>query len=87
MKWWIETLLRPLGERVGTALAVLIVAGGDKVCEVTGACGLVSPDGATAVATWCVAAAFLLLDVLLARMERKRIVQKARNDIFSPKGP
>ena len=87
MQWLADMLLKPLLRRSGTALASFILFGGDWACEHIGACSLVSPEGATAVAAWCVAAALVSLDLFLGWIERKRIAQTVANKIFSPKGP
>lgn len=66
-----NTLLKPLLERLGTAGASALVFGGEFVCQKFGACGLVTADGATQVATWVVAAALIAFDLSLAYLNRK----------------
>jgi hypothetical protein len=67
-----NTLLKPLLERVGTAAAAALVVGGDALCDRFGACGLVTDDGATAVATWVVAAALISFDLVMAWSTRRK---------------
>lgn len=67
-----DTLLKPLLERVGTASAVLLVAGGDWLCANFSACGLVTHDGALLVTTWVVAAALVLVDLVPGWVRRLR---------------
>lgn len=65
------TVLTPLLRRLGTAGAAALVTGGDWLCAELGACGLVTPDGATQVTTWVVAAALVACDLALSAMNRQ----------------
>lgn len=67
-----NTMLKPLAERMGTALAGFIWFGGNVACDRFGACGLVTEDGALQVAVWVVGAAFVALDLAVAWLNRRR---------------
>jgi hypothetical protein len=71
-----NTLLKPLLERLGTAGAAVLVTGGDWLCAQWSACGLVTPDGATEVVKWVIAAALVAFDLALAFANRKRAGRK-----------
>lgn len=86
MKWLADMILKPLLRRSGTGLAGFILFGGDWACVHLGACGLVSPEGATAVATWVVAAALVSFDLALGWIERKRIETRAVAGLIARNG-
>lgn len=75
----LETVLKPLLRRLGTAGAVALLASGDWLCQHLEACGLVTQDGADLVMRYVVAVALLAIDLLWGWAERQRIARKAES--------
>lgn len=71
----VDNLLKPALRRLGTVAATALVVGGDWLCANANACGLVTPAGATTVTTYVVAVAFVLVDLAISWLERKKVVK------------
>lgn len=65
-----NTVLKPGLERLGTVGAVLLVTGGDWLCENLQACGLVTQTGAEMVMTYVVAVGLLAFDLAVIQVQR-----------------
>ena len=66
-----NTVLKPGLNRLGTIGAVMLLAGGDWLCQNWQACGLVTASGAQQVATYVVAAGMLAFDVVVIHIQRR----------------
>jgi hypothetical protein len=66
-----NTVLKPALQRLGTIGATALVFGGDWLCKHWDACGLVTQDGATLVATYLCAVALLAFDLAVIHLGRK----------------
>lgn len=66
----LNTLFKPLLQRLGTVAATFLVAGGDWLCRTYEACGLVTDGGAALVLNYVVAAALLAAELAWVHIER-----------------
>jgi len=78
-----DTVLEPLLRRLGTAAAASLVVGGDWLCEHLQACGLVTPNGATATVTWVIAAALVAFDLATSRLASVKQERKVINKLYA----
>lgn len=86
LKLLVNTVVKPLAERLGTAAAVGIVAGGEMVCAKWGACGLVTESGAHITMQWVLAAGFVVLDLVVANVSRRQAETKAVESLIARNG-
>lgn len=65
-----NTVLKPGLQRLGTVVAVWLIASGEQACQVLDACGLVTEAGAARVVNYAVAVVLLAFDLLYIHVER-----------------
>ncbi|HTN61991.1 MAG TPA: hypothetical protein VL147_10590 [Devosia sp.] len=66
-----NTVLKPLGLRLGTMGAVWLLAGGQWLCDNWDACGLVTEAGSHMVMTYLLAVVMVMFDLVMEYAARR----------------